>query len=131
MALLAVMRVAPPFFKKNTSTMPNPSKNKGMKFERALVAAFQEAGFGAEKTPLSGSLGGKYTGDLSVPLLGRDLCGEAKIRARGFRELYRWLAARDFLIVRADRSPPLVIISLKLAVEVMKAAEANKGANNE
>jgi hypothetical protein len=41
-----------------------------------------------------------------------------KVRANGFRELYRWLIDRDILIVRADRSEPLVVVPLKLAAEI-------------
>ena len=90
------------------------------------MRAFQEAGLAAEKVPLSGACGGSYLGDISVPLLGRDLCGEAKIRANGFRELYRWLADRDFLIVRANRAEPLVVVPLRLAVEIAAIAERHK-----
>ena len=35
--------------------------------------------------------------------------------ANGFKQLYAWLVDRDILIVRADRSEPLVVLPLKLA----------------
>jgi hypothetical protein len=38
-----------------------------------------------------------------MPLMGRDLCLEAKARSEDFRELYAWLDGRDVLIVKADR----------------------------
>jgi hypothetical protein len=41
-------------------------------------------------------------------------------------ELYRWLNGADFLVIRADRLPPLVVIPLSTAIEVAKAAERNK-----
>jgi hypothetical protein len=41
--------------------------------------------------------------DLSVPLLGVDRRAEVKCRGDGFRQLYGWLDAADFLIVKADR----------------------------
>jgi hypothetical protein len=53
-----------------------------------------------------------------VPVLGVDRCVEVKCRADGFKELYRWLVDRDILIVRADRSEPLVVLPLKLATEI-------------
>ncbi len=98
-------------------------RNKGNRFERALVRLFQDAGFGAERVPLSGSVGGSYSGDISVPLLGRDLVVEAKIRSAGFKSLYTWLEGRDALILRANHQPPLVVLPLKLALEIASAAE--------
>jgi len=83
----------------------------------------QSAGFAAERVPCSGSAGGSYCGDVSVPLLGTNRRIEVKVRANGFSELYRWLIERDFLVVRADRREPLVIVPLRLATEIAAAAE--------
>ncbi len=82
--------------------------------------------FAAERIPLSGSAGGKFAGDLSVPLLGIDRRVESKVRRGGFRELYRWLTDRDLLIIRADRLEPLVVIPLKLATEIASTAEKKR-----
>jgi Holliday junction resolvase len=101
-------------------------RQKGNRMERALVRALQEAGFAAERVPLSGAAGGSYTADLTVPLLGRDLRVEAKARGSGFNQLYSWLGGADLLIVRADRSEPLVILAFRLAVEIAKAAENSR-----
>jgi hypothetical protein len=49
-----------------------------------------------------------------------------KCRANGFRELYAWLEGRDFLVIRADRNQPLVIVPLKLAAEIAVAAERGR-----
>jgi hypothetical protein len=96
---------------------------KGNRVERALVRLLQNAGFGAERIPLSGAAGGRFGGDISVPLLGVDRTVEVKARANGFRELYSWLDGRDLLVVRADRREPLVIIPLKLATEIAVATQ--------
>jgi hypothetical protein len=72
------------------------------------------------RVPLSGAIGGRFGGDVVLPLLGRDLCIEAKARAQGFRELYSWLNERDALIVKADRLEPLVVVRLSLAAEFAK-----------
>ena len=98
------------------------SRDKGARGEGALVKFLRANGFAAEKISRSGYSGG----DISVSLLGRDLCCEVKIRAGGFRQLYDWLAGRDLLVVRADRAEPLVILPLKLAAEIAIAAEARK-----
>ena len=102
------------------------SRDKGNRAERALVRFLQDQGFAAERVPLSGAAGGKYVGDLSVPLLGIDRTVEVKVRRTGFRQLYHWLADRDFLIVRADRLQPLVVIPLRLAIEIAEAAERGR-----
>ena len=103
------------------------SRDKGNRVERAIVRALQEHGLGAERVPLSGSAGGSYVGDLTVPLLGVDRVVEVKCRAHGFTQLYDWLDSRDILVVKADRRQPLVVIPLDLAARVAMAAEAKKG----
>ena len=98
------------------------SRQKGNRAERAIVKFLQARGFGAERVPLSGSAGGSYLGDLTVPVIGIDRVVEVKVRAKGFAQLYAWLVDRDILIVRADRSEPLVVLPLKLAAEIAAKA---------
>jgi hypothetical protein len=98
------------------------SRDKGNRAERAIVKFLQARGFAAERVPLSGSAGGSYLGDITVPVLNVDRTVEVKCRADGFRELYKWLEARDLLIVRADRKEPLVVLPLKLAAEIAAKA---------
>jgi Holliday junction resolvase len=101
------------------------SRDKGNRLERALVRVLQSAGFASERVPLSGSAGGRYTSDLTTPLLGRDLRVEAKARGHGFQQLYAWLDGADLLVVKADRLQPLVVVPLKLAIEIAQVAEKN------
>src|SRR6516162_3807123 len=103
------------------------SREKGNRTERAIVRLLQEHGFAAERVPLSGAVHGRFGGDVSIPLLGTDRRAEVKCRGNGFRQLYEWLEGHDFLIVRADRCEPLVVIPLKLAAEIAMAAERSKG----
>jgi Holliday junction resolvase len=103
--------------------MGRASRDKGQRSELKIVRLLQAHGFAAEKTPLSGAAGGRFSGDISVPLLGIDRRCEVKCRADGFRELYRWLEGSDFLIVHADRRPPLVVVPLKFAAEIAMIAE--------
>jgi hypothetical protein len=103
------------------------SRDKGNRTERAIVRLLQERGFAAERVPLSGAARGRFGGDVSVPVLGRDLRCEVKCRCDGFRELYKWLDGADLLIVRADRRELLVVIPLKLAAEIAEAAERSRG----
>ena len=101
-------------------------RRKGNRVERELVAYLRERGFAAERIPLSGSAGGSFIGDITIPLLGRDFVAEVKVRGSGFSRLYSWLADRDLLIVRADRREPLVIVPLNPAAEIAAAAEHGK-----
>jgi Holliday junction resolvase len=102
------------------------SRQKGNRAERAVVRLLQERGFAAERVPLSGAARGRFGGDVSVPLLGVDRRVEVKCRGDGFRELYRWLDGADFLIVKADRLEPLVVLPLKFAAEIAAIAERAK-----
>jgi Holliday junction resolvase len=102
------------------------SRQKGNRLERELVHALQNAGFAAERVPLSGAAGGRFGADLSVPLLGADRRVEVKCRGDGFRQLYTWLNGADLLIVRADRSEPLVVVPFHFAIEIAKAAKNSR-----
>jgi Holliday junction resolvase len=103
------------------------SRQKGNRVERAIVHLLQSRGFAAERVPLSGAARGRFGGDVSVPLLGRDLRCEVKCRGGGFRRLYDWLDGADALILRADRRGLLVVVPIELAAEVMMVAERAKG----
>jgi hypothetical protein len=102
------------------------SRDKGSRMERAIVRLLQDHGLAAERVPLSGAARGRFGGDISVPVLGRDLRGEAKCRGNGFNRLYDWLEDRDFLVLRADRRELLVVVPLKLAAEVAVMAERGR-----
>jgi Holliday junction resolvase len=99
------------------------SRNKGNRTERSIVALLQDAGFAAERVPLSGAARGRFGGDISVPLLGTDRRVEVKCRATGFSRLYAWLTDADFLVLKADRREPLVVLRLSEAIKLIKAIE--------
>ena len=99
--------------------MPINSRRKGARTERALARLLQNHGFAAEKVSRTG-----YRGhDLSIVLLGRNLRCEVKCRGNGFKEIYTWINSVDFLLVKRDRSDPLLICKLKLASEIAAIAE--------
>jgi hypothetical protein len=98
------------------------SRSKGARTERSIVNALRASGIAAVRVPLSGAAGGRFAGDILLPVMGRDLCVEVKARAAGFRELYSWLTNRDVLIVKADRQEPLVVLRLSLAAQIAKVA---------
>jgi Holliday junction resolvase len=102
------------------------SRDKGIRVERAIVRVLQDHGFAAERIPLSGAAGGRFTGDVIVPVLGLDRRVEVKCRADGFTQLYDWLTGADLLIVKRDRDEPLVVLPMSLATEIAAAAERGR-----
>ena len=102
------------------------SRDKGARFERELVRLFQMEGIAAERIPLSGSAGGSFAGDLTIPVLGVDKRFEAKKRAGGFKLLYDFLSDHFGLFVAQDRSTPLVVLRVDHFIMLLQAAEANK-----
>ena len=90
--------------------MPNRSRQKGDRLERKIVHLLHEAGIPAERVPLSGAVGGTFSGDLSIADTWR---AEVKGRAHGegFLQLERWLGTQDMLVLARDRALPMVMLS--------------------
>jgi Holliday junction resolvase len=105
-------------------------RQKGVRAERALVRLLTARGLAARRTPLSGALRA-YPGDILLPVLGVDRVVEVKVRGSGFGQFYKWLKDRDLLIIKADRSPPLVVVPLRLAAEVALAAGGKPVGNDQ
>ncbi len=104
--------------------MGKKSRDKGARFELAIVAILQSMGRAGEKMPLSGALGGKWRGDVSCPVLGSDWRVEAKCRADGFAQVYKYLGLNDALVIKSDRRRPLVVLDLRRALSILNAIEA-------
>jgi hypothetical protein len=100
------------------------SRDKGNRVERALVRMLQD--LAAERIPLGGAADGRFTGDVTVPVLGLDRRVEVKCRGTGFGQLYKWLAGGDMLIVKRDRANLLVVLPMSLAIEIAKAPERGR-----
>jgi hypothetical protein len=98
------------------------SRDKGARTERAVARVLQSQGIAAQKISRMYKPGADIT--MTMPLLRRDLDVEVKCRSDGFRELYKWLTARDVLVVRADRQEPLVVVRWSLAAEIAKRGAA-------
>lgn len=99
---------------------------KGGRFELEAVNVLQEAGFAAEKVPLSGAVGGRWGGDISVPIGGVDRTIEAKVRRGGFKQIYAWLSGRFAVIAKGDRQPALITLRLADFAEIAARAERNR-----
>jgi hypothetical protein len=96
-------------------------KRKGSAFEREVVALLQDVGLAATRTPLSGAVKHpKFDHDVSCPVRGTDRKIECKRRARAFATIDSMLGGNFALVVRDDRSRPLVIMSLTSFAELAR-----------
>jgi len=87
------------------------SKRKGSRLEREFAKLI-----GGERIPLSGSVGGSYSGDVK----GLGLLFECKARKDGFKQLYQWLDGdADALALKADRKDWLVVLPAEKLLELL------------
>ena len=59
-------------------------RSKGVRTERGIVKVLRASGIAAVRVPLSGAVGGRFGGDIVLPLMGRDLCVEVKAASGRF-----------------------------------------------
>ena len=90
--------------------MPNPSRQKGARFERACVCRLRALGIAAVRVPLSGAAGGDFGSDLEVGP--NRLKIECKTRKRFIGQFLGWLEGNYALFVKEDRSETLVVMRL-------------------
>jgi Holliday junction resolvase len=50
------------------------SGRRSRRNESSIVNALKASGIAAVRVPLSGAVGGRFAGDIVLPLMGRDLC---------------------------------------------------------
>ena len=105
--------------------MGKPSRDKGLRRERAIVELHVKCGIPAERVPLSGA--SRYRGngaDIDIYARGASappLTAEVKARAdgNGFKTLLRWLGSHDTLFLWQDRQAPIVVIPMHVWLEVL------------
>lgn len=91
--------------------MANKNKSKGSYHERKIVEWLQSLGIKAKRQPLSGSLGGEYSGDIKLELEGLELVGEVKYRdTSGFPSPFTVLDNRDMAFYKRRRGTPQTIV---------------------
>jgi hypothetical protein len=110
--------------------MANKNKLKGSYHEKWFVDWLQKLGIKAKRQPLSGSLGGEYSGDIKLELFGLELVAEVKYRdASNFPSPFSVLENRDLALYKRRRGTPqtLVIISGEIFAKLMENSnEASK-----
>jgi len=103
------------------------AKRKGSRIELEVAKALDAIpGVSARKTPLSGAMGGVWSGDIrcAIRSTGEDFVVEVKARKNGFKVLDGWLEGNDVLVVRADRSDPRVYLTWDAFAGLLEAAAA-------
>ena len=91
--------------------MANKNKSKGSYHERWFVNWLKEIGIKCKKVPLSGALGGEWSGDIHLTLGGRDLVGEVKYRDKSnFPSPYTVLEGRDIAFYKRRTGKPQTLV---------------------
>ena len=108
--------------------MGKPSRDKGMRAEREIVHLHVDMGIHAERVPLSGAAGGRFSGDVDIYVHGPNqapLVGEVKARKNGagFATLERWMGENDILFLRRDRAEPMVVLPWATWVQILGKGE--------
>lgn len=103
--------------------MSSSSKIKGSRVEREIVELHKAAGIDCSKVPLSGALGGEFSGDIKMNLAGEIVKAEVKARKNGagFATIEKWLGANQILFLRRDRQQPLVLLPWTTYERLLKA----------
>ncbi len=96
--------------------MGRMQRNKGNRVEREIVNYLKENGIPAKRVPLSGAAEG-FKGDI---IIDGSLKAEVKARKDGFKQIYDWLEGNDYLFIKANRKPVLVVMTIEDFIKKMK-----------
>lgn len=101
--------------------MGKRSRDKGKRVELEIVHRHRDLGIDAERVPLSGASGGRFTGDIVIDQGGSTLRAEVKARAdgAGFKQLETWLGDNDLLFLRRDRAEPMVLLTWRTYADLI------------
>ena len=104
--------------------MSAKAKIRGYNHEISVRDKHIVAGIPCERVPLSGSMGGKYAGDLCVPSVERrEFILECKARRNGsgFKMIEDWIEGKDILFMRRNNQEDLVVMPLSVYTKLMYA----------
>ena len=92
--------------------MPNNNKTKGTYHEKWFVKWLNKIiGIKAKRQPLSGSLGGEYSGDIKLYIRDKELVGEVKYRDKSkFPNPFSVLEGRDIAFYKRRRGTPQTLV---------------------
>ena len=93
--------------------MANRNKSKGTYHEKWFVDWLNKikAQIKAKRQPLSGSLGGEYSGDIKLEIKGLEMVGEVKYRdTASFPSPFKVLEGRDIAFYKRRRGTPQTLV---------------------
>lgn len=95
--------------------MANPSRDKGIRFEKEVVEILKAYGYDAKRVPLVGEDGTKKgRADVVIALPNGDSVKiQTKHRDNLSMDLWNWLEGVDWLIVRRNYKEPLLVLPLR------------------
>lgn len=97
------------------------SKAKGTRLESAIVKTLTDSGIEAERIPLSGSLGGKYSSDVVIGSVDNPLYRiECKNRESIADYMWTYLEPVDFLVLKKNHKPALVVMELDQFIDLLR-----------
>ncbi len=98
--------------------MPNRQKQKGDRVENQMVKLLLDADIPAQRIPLSGQVGGLFSGDIRIA---EQYTAEVKARknGEGFATIQKWLGENDFLFLKQDRKSPIVVMTWERYLALM------------
>ena len=114
--------------------MGNRNKTKGTYHEKWFVKWLNSIGIKAKRQPLSGSLGGEYSGDIKLEVKEIQMVGEVKYRDKAnFPNPFSVLEGRDIAFYKRRRGTPqtLVIMSGEVFEKLMENSNANSNESNQ
>ena len=94
--------------------MGKSQRQKGYRGEYKLVKLLKKHGLNAKRVPLSGATTFQK-GDIMIG----EYRAEVKWRKDGFKEIYKWLGDNDFLFIKADRKPYLVVMNIEAFIKLL------------
>ncbi len=99
--------------------MPNRQKQKGDRVENQMVKLLLDADIPAQRVPLSGQVGGVFSGDIRIA---ENYTAEVKARknGEGFATIQKWLGENDFLFLKQDRKSPIVVMTWEMYTALIR-----------
>lgn len=106
--------------------MGNKNKSKGSYHERRITQWLNDQGIEAKRVPLSGSLGGEWSGDIHLTLDGRHVVGEVKYRDKSnFPSPFTVLDNRDIAFYKRRSGKPQTIVIMPDELFAQLVGESN------
>ena len=97
------------------------AKDKGRRAENMVVKVLTDAGIPAERVPLSGSLGGKYSSDVVIGSVDHPVYRiECKNRESIADYMWTYLEPVDFLVLKKNHKPALVVMEMDQFIDLLR-----------